>query len=519
MLSKISIFPRTKVGKILSLTTLLGLTGSATIFLYEKDLRTHPVQIVKGMIRSGRMAICGVRMANIYLSPFYRDLSDEEKNYKAADILRQTFIKNSGTFIKLGQVLACLDVLIPDQYCEVMSHMFQNAPNNSFEDVKKIIESDIGAPLEQIFSDFDVKPQASASLAQVHKAILKKNGKLVAVKVQHPWLKETVQLDIDVFSLGIKLAGKLFNEFNYQWLIDDMNTNLPAELDFRNEAKNCMKIRGMLKNKNIKAPFVYENISSSKVLVMEYIDGYSITDVERMKKDGINVSQVAKLIANCFNDMIFKKGFVHADPHPGNIFITPKKHGDFDLVLLDHGLYRNLSELTRHNYSNLWTGIILQKEDIIKDACEKLGVGEQYPLFTAMVTNQQYSQVMNKDESDIKHRLQGKKTDGKKNKEKAKNLALHFRRQIIWCLEKMNRELVLIFKVNDYIKSIDNKLGKPVNNYYYITQYALNDYIRTTSFKSVWHKLYFKWLRFKILISIKIYEFYLSFLPSNTISI
>lgn len=514
MLKKVFRVPKTKTGKALALVGASAIAGSSVIFLYEKDLRRHPVQLCKGLLRASRMAVCGLRMLNVYVSPFNDSLTKEEKNYMAAEIMKQTFIKNSGTYIKLGQVIACLEVLIPEQYCEVMTEMFQNAPTNTFEDVKKIIEADLGQPLDKVFSHFETKPQASASLAQVHKAVLRESGKTVAVKVQHPWLRETVHLDIDVFGMGIKLAGKIFNEFNYQWLLDDMNTNLPTELDFKNEANNCMRIRRLFKNKQIKAPLIYENLCSNRVVVMEFIEGYSITDVQRMKKDGVNVSNVATRIADCFNDMIFKKGFVHADPHPGNIFITPKKDGDFDLVLLDHGLYRDLSEKTRENYSKLWTGIILREEQLIKDACVNLGVGEQYPLFTAMITNQKYKSVMNSKETNIKARLQGRKGNEEKNKRQNQKLALMFRKEIIWCLEKMNRELVLIFKVNDYINNIDRKLGKPINNYYYIAQYALRDYARTTNFKSIWHKLYFQWIRFKTLAMIRMYEVYLSITAS-----
>lgn len=489
----------------------LGLTviGGSTIFFYEKELRKHPIQIFKGLVRTGRMSVCGLKMISAYYSPFNSELSMSEKHELAAEHLKKTFIKNSGTYIKVGQVLACMEVLLPIEYCNVLSEMFQNAPRTDYKDIKRIIEKELNKPLEHVFSYFEEEPISSASIAQVHKARLRSNGELVAVKVQHPWLSETVQLDIDVVSVGIRIGNALFKDFNYNWIIDDMNTNLPKELNFHNEAKNCMKIKKLLPDNKIKIPYVHLSHSTKKLMIMEFVDGYSITDTERLKKDGIDISEVAKRVSNVFNKMIFEKGFVHADPHPGNIFVNPTRNGDFKVILLDHGLYRDLSDKTKISYSKLWSGIILQDKELILEACHDFGVGKEYRLFASMITNQKYDRIMDKGEKNIKDRLQGRNLDKNEKLQENRDLALHYRRQILWCLEKMNRELILIFKVNDYLNNIDSKLGKPVNNYYYVANYALKNYSNSHSFPSIFSRLYFKWLSFKTLFMIRVYEMYL----------
>ena len=116
-----------------------------------------------------------------------------------------------------------------------MSDMFQMAPTSSWEEVKKTIEEELKMPIEDIFLEFDEKPISSASIAQVHRAVLK-NGEKVAVKVQHSWLKDEIPIDIKMTEIGATIGKKLFKNFDYDWLVGDMKTSLPIELDFRIEA-------------------------------------------------------------------------------------------------------------------------------------------------------------------------------------------------------------------------------------------------------------------------------------------
>lgn len=112
---------------------------------------------------------------------------------------------------------------------------------------------------------------------------------MVAVKVQHPWIKENIKLDIESVSFFLELGKKLFKNFNYTWISDDMKTNLPKEVDFMNEVINSKKVEEILIGKNVYTPKIHEDLCSSKVLVMEFIDGYSITDTNRLQRDGIDI--------------------------------------------------------------------------------------------------------------------------------------------------------------------------------------------------------------------------------------
>ncbi len=492
------------------LTWKIGIGLSAitagSIFLKEEQLRIHPLMISNAMLRMGRVGIAGVRMLNVYKGPFDKHLPRSEIHTKSAEILRECFRKNSGSFIKIGQLIALLDNLIPNEYCEVMKEMFQNAPETQISEIYRVIEEETGKKISDIFESFDEIPISSASIAQVHTAILR-NGKKVAVKVQHPWLRENVPIDIKTVCFFIGIGTKFIKGFNYNWFARDMKRLLPKEIDFKNEATNMAKIRPLLKGCKVKIPLVYDRFLTDRLLIMEFVEGYSITNLDRMKKDGFRFPEVAKHLSIIFNKMIFEIGFCHGDPHPGNIFIQKVgDKGDFNIVLLDHGLYSSLNRPTQVNYSKLWCGIILQNPKMIQESAQALGV-DDYKLFASMVTQKRFHTIMNKNEKSIKKRLRG----GKKLDSKEKEWIMDVRKDIAKCLNIMHPDLVQIFKVNDYITSIDKKLGTPINNYYYTAKYSFYNYLNSNQFDSFWKKMYFRYTVMKNLMLILIYEFYLKF--------
>lgn len=124
-------------------------------------------------------------------------------------------------------------------------------------------------------------------------------------------------------------------------------------------------------------------------------EGTPVTHVKRMSEQGINLKELANLISESFNHMIFKAGFVHSDPHPGNLFVRKDAQGQLELVLLDHGIYVELSETTRLAYTKLWRGILSQDEHAIKAASKEMGA-DFYQLFTTMIVNRRYEEVMDK---------------------------------------------------------------------------------------------------------------------------
>jgi aarF domain-containing kinase len=148
---------------------------------------------------------------------------------------------------------------MPQEYIEAFEPMCMKAPTTPFEDVRSIIELETGKKLEETYSEFSERPIASASLAQVHKARLRSTGEIVAVKVQHKWIKEQVPGDLRMIEFATDVARKIFPDFKYSWLAEEFRAKLPLELDFRLEARNCRRCADMFKgNKRVKVPKVFD---------------------------------------------------------------------------------------------------------------------------------------------------------------------------------------------------------------------------------------------------------------------
>ena len=186
------------------------------------------------MRRGLRVITTGSLMALDYYK--VGDKITSETHYKAATRMFDCFCENGGPYIKLGQMFGQLQQLVPDEYCEVFEPMCMKAPTTKYEDVKAIVEFEFGKRIEDVFSEFEEKPIASASLGQVHKAKLRSTGEAVCVKVQHKWIKEQVPGDLRCIDLGCAVAGWFFPDFKYGWLAEEFRTRLPRELDFNIEA-------------------------------------------------------------------------------------------------------------------------------------------------------------------------------------------------------------------------------------------------------------------------------------------
>jgi aarF domain-containing kinase len=170
----------------------------------------------------------------------------------------------------------------------------------------------------------------------------------------------------------------------------------------------------------------------------------------------------------------FHYGIIHGDPHGGNVFVRKSPdNGRTQLVLIDHGVVKYLSEELRMNYAYLWKGILTQDEAIIKYAAEKLGANEHYYLFAAMITGRPWHTIMNKNQKDVKVRLAiGRSTTKKKI---AVDRALRYRHLINKILNDINPDLLMMFKVKDYLNSIDTRLGSPINTFYYTAKYSMRE--------------------------------------------
>jgi aarF domain-containing kinase len=431
--------------------------------------------------------------------------SEKSVHHQAAVLLRDLCRKNKGCYIKIGQHIANLDHLVPKQYIQVLSSLFADAPEMEYNDVREVIREEFGKYPEEIFDTFETKPIASASLAQVHVAVC--DGRKVAVKVQHRGLRETSQGDLWVLQKVIEKIDAMFDDFKYNWIVEEIAPNLPLELDFQNEGRNADRARSFLERTklNCVVPRIHWNKTTSRVLVMDFEEGWSTVDVKKMEEMRVNKQSLARLISSVFQSQIFQTGFVHCDPHPANVMWRQNQNGKLQLVLLDHGLYKQLDDDFRLEYAYLWKSLMMADIKGIEKSCAALGVHEMYPLLAAMLTSRPFDEIQKRS----KTRTFSAVSDIDANSDKAmiRGYAQQYLNEIILMLDKVPRQMLLLFKLNDCIRHIDTALGSSANSLVISGKYASELVYNHAKERFSFFEGIREWIKYAILTTkIKVYE-------------
>ena len=305
--------------------------------------------------------------------------------------------KNGSIFIKLGQHLSSMGYLLPIEWTETFIPLQDHCPVSSYESIQEMFLKDTGAHISEHFETFAPQPIGAASLAQVHIASMKGSGERVAVKVQHPALDTWVPLDVALTRFTFSALKRFFPEYDLEWLSSEMEASLPQELDFALEGKNAMITKEHF-SKMHGSPLVIPGVvwGQRRILVMEYISGHRLDDLDFLDSNGIDRDEVSAALARVFNEMIFGDTPLHCDPHGGNIAIRKnnarKRKHNFDIILYDHGLYRDIPKQLQRNYARLWLAVIDADEPSMrKYAYEVAGIEDnQFPLFASAITGRDY---------------------------------------------------------------------------------------------------------------------------------
>lgn len=194
----------------------------------------------------------------------------------------------------------------------------------------------------------------------------------------------------------VDLVAWAFPEFKFRWLVNETKKNIPQELDFTVEGRNAEKIAELFeKYEWLKVPNIHWNLTTSRVITMDFVKGGQVNDINYIRMQGINPFEVSDKLGLLYSKMIFIDGFVHSDPHPGNILLQKTKNGKCDIILLDHGLYANLSKDFRLNYAQLWLSILNVDRKKIRYHSQQLGIdGNLYALFACMISGRTWDAVM-----------------------------------------------------------------------------------------------------------------------------
>lgn len=390
-----------------------------------------------------------------------------EVHMRGARRLEELCFRNGGIYIKLGQHLGQLEYLVPEEYVRIMREsMLNRCPHSSFDQVREVVKKELGGAPDEIFDEFDPVPIASASLAQVHVARTHE-GQKVAVKVQHTHMTDTAAADYATVELIVNTLHRYFPSFDYRWLVAEVRESIPKELDFLVEAKNSVKCMDNFRKLSpriadyVYAPRVYWNLSTSKLLTMEYMEAAQVNDLKNIQRFGIQPIDVVKLVSETFAEMMFKHGFVHCDPHAANLLVRPlpsSRRSIFgrrkpQLILLDHGLYKELDYNTRINYASLWKALVYSDANGIKENCVKLGAGDDlYALFAGILTMRPWNKVI---DPSVDH-LVVKGTDS--DRSELQMYASQYFPQITELLRRLPRVILLMLKTNDCLRAVNGSL-------------------------------------------------------------
>ncbi|GFZ51505.1 hypothetical protein JCM24511_09272 [Saitozyma sp. JCM 24511] len=367
----------------------------------------------------------------------------EALHERVARRLKWVIDTNQGLYLKLGQALGLQAALLPKPYREAFQHVFDRAPAVDYEEVEGVFLQDLGLNPHYLFESFSHEPLASASIAQVHKAVLSprkggegETGKVVAVKVQKPAIRKQMEWDLFSYRTLMWLTEKLFDMPMYfvyvhpsplrsscvilvasNWISADyVSSQMRLETSFTNEARNARRCAELLAQTpelrdDVYVPRVYGEDEgckeSDRVMVMEWIDGCRLNDQKAIEDMGLNLREVMDLAISTISAMTFSWGFVHCDPHPGNILVRkhPTKRGKPQIVLIDHGLYITLPQKFREEYCTLWRSLFVLDVPTIESIARKWGIALDANMFASAILLRPFQVRKNRQQKEEKPEL------------------------------------------------------------------------------------------------------------------
>jgi aarF domain-containing kinase len=432
--------------------------------------------------------------------------------------------ENGGLYLKIGQAIAMQSAILPPEFQKMFARMFDDAPQNRWEDVEAVIKEDFGGrSVEEVFgvsfsgnADLGVMERtarASASVAQVHWARLK-DGKEVAIKIQKKEIANQVGWDLWAFKVVTWVYSKWF-DLPFYSLVPFISERLFLETDFQNEAENSVRMAELIKGEprlrdRVYIPKVYRELSSQRVMTAEWIEGVRLWDREGITRPwkggdggspgcqgapldplskpipdlqwnshsdklkpnrdwwkgpradgglGLSLTEVMRTMVDLFSAQMFLWGWVHCDPHPGNIFIRRLPNGRSELVLIDHGLYIHMNPLFRHQYSLFWKSLMTFDNQTMKEVVGSWGVSNA-DIFASATLMRPY----NGGDGSVNAQIRGLSENEKKKRQFEMQQAMRKGvREILGDETKWPKELIFIGRNMRIVQGNNQFLGSPVN--------------------------------------------------------
>jgi len=303
---------------------------------------------------------------------------DSEVLIEVLVAFREAAVELGVLMIKLGQFLSSRVDLLPEKAIALLSTLQDEVPPAPFDHVVQVLESELGRPVEEVFSLLERKCTAAASLGQVHKAVLASTGETVAVKIQRPNNDQLVRMDLSTLKFVIWIITRFVDVNGFIDLMGvyhEFKRTIYEEIDYVREAANARRFKEMFKDDPmIYIPRVYDQYLSRRVLVLEWIDGIKINDYAALDAAGIDRLEVAKRTVCAYFYQFFEAGFFHADPHPGNIFVKKGPTGDGPIVtLVDFGMVGSITKHMKRFMKDVFLAYITRDARSLVHALSELG--------------------------------------------------------------------------------------------------------------------------------------------------
>lgn len=278
------------------------------------------------------------------------------------------------SFVKIGQTLSTRSEILPKAFCDELEKLQMACEPLPFDEMLSALDAQFGDRRKRIFAVIDPTPLGSASLAQVHRAVLD-TGEVAAVKIQRPGVKETMALDIDIMRMLARQASRFMKDeqmLDLRDVVEELWATFLEETDFRREAENLAEFARLNEDVAfIDCPKVYPELCSEYVLVMEYIDGIPIYDTERLVERGYCLEEIGSKMLDNYATQVLDHGFFHADPHPGNVLIRAGK-----VVYIDLGNMGRLSARDRAGFGDIIEAVGKLDSSELKEALMRFAVAK-----------------------------------------------------------------------------------------------------------------------------------------------
>jgi ubiquinone biosynthesis protein len=303
-----------------------------------------------------------------------KPLKEQMLLFSEAQRLRLALEELGPTFIKFGQILSTRHDIIPEEYIKELEKLQDHVQPFEFSEAKKVIEKEFGGKkIEEIFLKFNPEQIASASIGQVYRATLLE-GEEVAVKVMRPGIEEIIETDLSILMSFARFAQKHIKEsifFNPVGFVGEFSRIIRLEIDYTHEAQNADKFfLNFMGSDTVKIPAMFWKYTTKHVICQEFLEGIKITDIEKIEAQGMDRKIISTVLSYAYLKMIFEDSFYHADPHPGNILVSP----DGKIIFLDFGMAGHIDPLLRGNLTNIIIAIQLNDIDVLIEALTELGL-------------------------------------------------------------------------------------------------------------------------------------------------